>query len=99
MRCATSSPMYGDPEASHRMRNELSLWLKWLVIPVQCSRVLGQASQSFDDAKPLLHLVHLLPQTQALAIAGPRQHVMLGAGRINQGDNEQHNIQPKGKVC
>jgi len=21
------------------MRNELSLWLKWLVIPVQCSRV------------------------------------------------------------
>ena len=39
MRCATSSPMYGDPEASHRMRNELSLWLKWLVIPVQCSRV------------------------------------------------------------
>ena len=39
MRCATSSPMYGDPEASHRMCNELSLWLKWLVIPVQCSRV------------------------------------------------------------
>jgi len=60
---------------------------------------LGQASQSLDDAKPLLHLVHLLPQTQALAIAGPRQHVMLGAGRINQGDNEQHNIQPKGKAC
>jgi len=39
MRCATSSPMYGDPEASHRMCNKLSLWLKWLVIPVQCSRV------------------------------------------------------------
>ncbi len=30
---------------------------------------LGQASQPLDDAEALLYLLHLLPQTQALAIA------------------------------
>jgi hypothetical protein len=37
---------------------------------------LGQASQPLDDAEPLLYLLHLVPQTQALAIACLR-HLLL----------------------